>query len=73
MNCPYCGNPMENGYLQADRGAGFVKKYRWLMFDEYNGDVRLPYHFWKGTYVPAQFCEHCKKITISLEQEEKKK
>lgn len=65
-SCPRCGGALENGFLQGTRRLAFVKKFRWWNLQD-EVDYLLPCSPLKGTYLPGQYCEHCKTLTISLE------
>lgn len=32
MKCPFCGSEMEKGYVQANRGMAYTKKYINLIY-----------------------------------------
>ena len=67
--CPYCGRPMEPGFLQTGGGtAAFVKKPRTLLLREDRGDLRLPVSRLDHA-CPAAYCAGCKKLIVSLDQE----
>lgn len=59
MQCPYCGNEMEIGYLQSRDGIGWGKKELLLKaFSELFAEKPL------GKVVETYRCRQCKKMII---------
>ena len=66
--CPYCGRPMEDGFLQTGGGTiAFVKETRLLRLREDRGDFRLPVSRLTKA-CPASYCAACKKLIVSVGQ-----
>ena len=67
--CPYCGEPMEDGFLQTGGGMlAFVKETRMLRLREDMGDFRIPVSRLTKA-CPALYCAACQKLIVSLEQQ----
>ena len=59
MQCPYCGNEMEKGYLQSRDGIGWGKKEVFIKaFSELLAEKPL------GKTVETYSCRQCKKLII---------
>ena len=59
MQCPYCGNEMEKGYLQSRDGIGWGKKEVLIKaFSELLAEKPL------GKTVETYNCRQCKKLII---------
>ncbi len=62
MQCPYCGNEMEKGYLQSRDGIGWGKKELLVKaFSELFSEKPL------GTAVETYNCRRCKKLVIEYD------
>ena len=67
--CPYCGQPMDDGFLQTGGGTiAFVKATRMLRLREDEGDFRIPVSRLTKA-CPALYCSKCKKLVVSIEQQ----
>ena len=67
--CPYCGQPMENGFLQTGGGTvAFVKEPRMMCLREDKGDFRIEVSRLTKT-CPASYCAACQRLIVSLEQQ----
>ena len=67
--CPYCGQPMDDGFLQTGGGTiAFVKEPRMLRLREDEGDFRIPVSRLTKA-CPALCCAACQKLIVSLEQQ----
>ena len=67
--CPYCGRPMEDGFLQTGGGtAAFVREPRMMRLREDKGDFRLPVSRLTKT-CPASYCAACQRLIVSLEHQ----
>ena len=69
MNCPYCGEETRQGKLFSGRQAfawrdDQAKRTFWDCLGWVGGLTAAEVDFWSGNYVPAAFCEKCKKIII---------
>lgn len=68
MNCPYCNEEMEHGYIKSSQCMHWGKEKALGYFPK---DMKLTKNFWKGffegNFVEAYHCRHCEKIVISLE------
>lgn len=73
MNCPYCGNDMVSGRIEAhnllqwipdgERAGGFTK---WAKSP--HSIVLSEYYLLAPAVVPAYYCGKCRKIVIDMEQ-----
>ena len=62
MQCPYCGNEMEKGYLQSRDGIGWGKKEVFIKaLSERFAEKPL------GKAVEAYNCRQCKKLLIEYD------
>ena len=75
MNCPYCGNPMEEGKIPGDRQLGMYwlpedKKtsvaFAYWEVDEINGISLADPKFFGFPSVKAYICRTCKKGVFDL-------
>ena len=68
-NCPYCGNPMKEGFVQSSRQIYFNRGKRRVFA---SGDLKSrcisDLGLFKAPGTKAYYCEGCKKIIIDLEQ-----
>lgn len=75
MNCPYCGNTMELGYLYNPRCAivwnpeGYEPTIAYRLFDKYskkkNQHKLGESDFWEGGTAQAYFCPVCKVVIVT--------
>lgn len=68
MNCPYCSNEMEQGFVQSSREIFFGKKKHKLFFmvEEFNNEILIARGL-GSAIAKAESCTKCKKIIIDLE------
>lgn len=70
MKCPYCGNEMEQGFIQSPQEISWKKgdKRPFLGRAQFHeGSVILSeLSFMKGSAVTAFLCRDCKKVIIRL-------
>lgn len=71
MNCPYCGKPMQKGYLQS--GRGFIWSYEkkediYIASEE--TDIEFRSNIWKGCCVESWLCPDCNRLIteVNIEQ-----
>ena len=67
--CPYCGQLMEDGFLQTGGGTvAFVKEPRMMCLREDKGDFRIEVSRLTKT-CPTSYCAACQKLIVSLEHQ----
>lgn len=73
MKCPYCKQPMQQGYLQS--GQGFIwspEKKEDIFIASKETDINFRESIWKGCYAESWYCADCKKLITEVEPEQKK-
>lgn len=73
MKCPYCGAEMQEGWLQSTRPFfwGQEQTERFLVKPQKKkGEFYVSEGFWEGSFAPADYCEACKKLILSVNTEE---
>lgn len=71
MNCLYCRNPMQKGYLQSGKPiiwSGEKKKGFYLPLEE--GEIAVSRGFWKGCFAESWYCTDCKKLITEVNEEQ---
>lgn len=69
MRCPFCGNPMEKGFIQSGNLMVWVKKKHHISLLPREGEVVLDRNYWSGATIPAHICKQCKKVIAEYEEE----
>ena len=69
MRCPFCGDPMEKGFIQSGNLMVWVKKKHRISLLPREGEVILDRNYWSGSTIPAHICKHCKKVIAEYEEE----
>lgn len=64
MKCAYCGNEMEQGFLQGNQRLAWVKKPRKLSLRPKQGEILLENNAFSSTVFSACICKSCKKIVV---------
>ena len=68
MNCPYCGQAMEQGLLQSPQEISWIKGKKRRLFGRaelHEGSVVLSeLSILKGSAVVAFLCRDCRKVVI---------
>ncbi len=68
MNCPYCGQAMEQGLLQSPQEISWIKGNKRRLFGRaelHEGSVVLSeLSILKGSAVVAFLCRDCRKVVI---------
>ena len=70
MNCPYCGNPMEEGVIQCRDGVYWTAKTRPVAALPIGGKERIDLSdgmgggLFSGYKAAALCCRECKKIVL---------
>lgn len=68
MQCPFCGEEMERGYLKSSQRIHWGKEQKLGFIPD---DIHLTKNFWQGffegNFVEAYYCKQCKKMIISCE------
>ena len=70
INCPYCGNVMEDGFLQGMQRVAWVKKPHTISLQPKQGEIMLENNFVKGSVIPAQICKSCKRIILDYSEKQ---
>ena len=68
MDCPYCGEEMEDGALQSSRGIYWVdmpSKFLPPQLVKFNEGLCDQDNLMQSPYVPASRCPQCRKIIVS--------
>jgi hypothetical protein len=69
MKCPYCGNEMEQGYVQSARKVFFTTEPHKLLLVPEGDDLLLTTHNWTCPTCDAWHCSSCQKIILSYPQD----
>ena len=73
MKCPYCGNEMEQGFIQSPQEISWKKGDKRPLLGRalfHEGSVILSeLSFMKGSAVTAFLCRDCKKVIIDYSDE----
>ncbi len=64
MNCPYCNQEMENGFLQTGNKIAWTKKIHKFSLLHKEGEVMLENNVFKAINFPAYICNNCKKVLL---------
>lgn len=64
MNCPVCGQPMEQGFVQAGQMATWVKKKHLVSLLPREGEVMLDRNLMGYCAIPAYICKTCRKVLM---------
>lgn len=64
MKCPYCGEEMEQGFLQGRNRIAWVKKKHLISTLPKEGEVLLENNTFKDFTLTAFICKSCKKIIV---------
>ena len=73
MNCPYCGNEMESGYVQSRDGIIYTAKEKTSPFPSWfigKNDIRLTHGLTAPTTCCAQRCSTCRKVIIEYSEKQ---
>ena len=70
MNCPYCDDEMEQGYLQGMRRVAWVKNRHKFSLLPREGEVLLENNAIKDFLLAAWICKKCKKIMVDYSDRE---
>ena len=71
MNCPYCGNPMDEGVVQSRDGLYWTAKARPVAALPLGGKERIDLTYgqtgglFSGYKAAAFRCKECKKVILS--------
>ena len=68
MNCPFCGNIMEEGLVQVGTRATWVRKKHWISLLPKTGEVELGRNLMGYCAIPAHICKDCKKVLLDYSQ-----
>ena len=64
MNCPFCGQEMEQGFVQSGTRILWTKKIHKISLLPKDGDVLLLKSVLRPSAIPACICKVCKKIVM---------
>lgn len=70
MNCPYCSNEMEQGFLQGMRRVSWVKNQHKVSLLPKQGEVLLENNTFKDFVFPASICKKRKKLVVDYSDKE---
>jgi len=72
MKCPYCGEEMREGWLESGKPILWVTEQDdgLLIPDREKGEFYVSEGFWQGAYAAAAYCGACKKIVLSVGEEQ---
>ena len=69
MQCPYCGNEMERGFVQSARPVFWSPEKKKVFFKpSLQEDFEISEGFWNGSFAESHFCRNCKKVILSVEK-----
>ena len=72
MKCPYCGAEMREGWLESGNPILWVTEPDdgLLVPDREKGEFYVSNGFWTGCFAAASYCDCCKKIVLSVPDED---
>lgn len=72
MKCPYCGAEMREGWLESGKPILWVTEPDdgLLVPEREKGEFYVSNGFWTGCFAAASYCDFCKKIVLSVEEEQ---
>ena len=73
MNCPYCGKPMQSGYIQSGQRIMWSpeKKEGFHLVDR-ETDFIISKGFWNGCHAESWYCADCKKLITEVDTQSEK-
>ena len=69
MNCPYCGKPMQMGYLQSARPFFWGPEKHSFFFAASKGEVKVSEGLWDGCYAESWYCVDCHKLVMDVKRD----
>ena len=70
MNCPYCGKPMQSGYLQSgQRMIWSPEKKEGVHLPGGETDFYISKGFWNGCYAESWYCVDCNKLVMDVKRD----
>ena len=71
MNCPFCGGEMREGLIESGKPILWVVEEKGLLIpDKEKGEFYVSEGFWQGCCQAADYCPACKKIILSVPDED---
>ncbi|MBE6020967.1 MAG: hypothetical protein E7228_04375 [Clostridiales bacterium] len=68
MECPYCKEEMEKGYIKSSHFIHWGKEKKLKLIHD---DIKLVKNtaagFFEGNFVESYYCSSCNKIIVSLD------
>ena len=62
MNCPFCNEPMQEGYLQSAKSIFWGEKKKHTLMTAGKNDVQVSKGWLTGCFADAFYCPKCGKI-----------
>ena len=71
MNCPYCGNEMQPGYVQSSRAFFFATEQHSILYrpNRKKGEFCLSSQNFISPICIAYHCAQCKKVILDYTKE----
>lgn len=74
MNCPFCGNEMEHGFVSSGVSLTWRKRKKKVTInpslDKKKGEFIFSHNPFGGAAAEGNLCRSCRKIIINYEKEE---
>ena len=70
MNCPFCKQDMEYGFVQVGSRAVWVRKKHLVSLLPKKGEVELCRNLMGYAAVPAHICKACKQVLMDYSETE---
>ncbi len=68
--CPYCGEELEEGYVQSARPIFYDKEERFFWFFPRKKSIKLAGSLFEAAVTKACVCKKCKVVIIKYGEEE---
>ena len=68
MQCPYCNQEMEKGFIQSARPFMFTLKMKGIFLIKDTKDISLSTDNFSNPHCEAYHCTQCKKVLIEYDQ-----
>ena len=67
MQCPFCKEEMEKGFLQGGSMMVWVKKKHYISMLPKDGEVLRSRDYWTGVALPSWICKQCRRVITEYE------
>lgn len=67
MQCPFCKDEMEKGFLQGGTMMVWVKKKHYISMLPKDGEVLLGRDHFTGVVLPSWICKKCRRVITEYE------